>query len=185
MDVYGNPVENKIDLTSVRRTRSGKPYNASALELCPILKNTTRTIDTTLVSYKPPFFVERLAHKRAIDFSVAHGLSQHCTLPGYNQPGHVHGYNVIRNENSERIVKLGFAEDLQVRFCITSGKEEFFFQRNQPLINREDLKVPITIFVMTGSIGVESSYKEFLYPTYWSNPMPSNDILYFETEDTQ
>ena len=152
--------------------------------MCPILKNTTRTIDTTLVSYNQ-LLVERLPRKRAIDFAVAHGLSQHCTLPGYNPPGHVPGHNVIRHENSERIVKLSFAEDLQVRFCITSGKEEFFFQRNQPLINREDLKVPITIFVMTGSIGVESSYKEFLYPTYWSNPMPSNDILNFETEDTQ
>ena len=74
-----------------------------------------------------------------------------------------------------------------MRFCISRGKNEFFFQRDQPLIDREDLAKThnITIYVMTGSIGVESSYKEFLYPTYWSNPMPSNDILNFETEDTQ
>ena len=74
-----------------------------------------------------------------------------------------------------------------MRFCVTSGKDEFFFQRNQPLIYREDLVKThdITIYVMTGSIGVENSYREFLYPTYWSKPMPSNDILNFETEDTQ
>ena len=74
----------------------------------------------------------------------------HNTVHYQTIPGH----DVIRHENSERIVKLSFAEDLQVRFCITSGKDEFFFQRNQPLIDREDLAqtLGITIFVMTGSI---------------------------------
>ena len=133
-------------------------------------------MDTTLVSYEPPLLVERLAHKRSLDSGVANGLSKFIALPtGYKQPGH----SVIRDKNSERIVKLSFAEDLQVRFCVTSGKNDFFFQRDQPLIDREDLAKThnITIYVMTGSIGVENSHKEFLYTAH--------AILDFDTADRQ
>ena len=123
---------------------------------------------TSSVSYRPPQLLECLA---CIISAIDHGLSEFNALQtGSKQPGH----NVIRDKNSERKVKLRFADDLSVRFCVPSGKKEFFFQRDHPLINRDDLAKNhnITIYVMTCSIVVENSHRELLYPAYWSKPMP-------------
>ena len=158
----------------MRRTWSGKIYTATAFHLRPILKDTERT---SSVYVKPPPLLECLTRKRAIIVSIDHGLPEFNALPtGSKVPGH----SVIRDEhdNSERKIKLKFAENLSVQFCVPSGKKEIFFDRAQPLIDRHDFAKThnITIYIMTCSIGIENSIRELLYPAYWSKPI-SNDIL--------
>ena len=53
---------------------------------------------------------------------------------------------------------------------------------SQPLIDEEDkvmLQKTSTVYLMLTSLGVDTSQREILYKTFWSEPMPSNDKISF------
>ena len=58
-----------------------------------------------------------------------------------------------------------------MRFQITSGKKEII-DREQPLIDREKGMLPVAVYLMIGSLGVDTSRKEIFYETLWSSPLP-------------
>ena len=67
-----------------------------------------------------------------------------------------------------------------------SRKFRDFFNREQPVIDREhvmqNVKLPATVYLMIGSLGVDCSRKEIFYETLWSSPPLSNDIVDFSSE---
>ena len=133
-------------------------------------------METNSVSEEP--LVLTHSHKRAVNSAKAHGLTNVHQLPGHKPPGHAVSSDII---DTKKVKKIRFAENLNIRFQITTGNEENI-DFDQPLIDEEYkvmLQRPVAVYLMIGSLGVDTSRKEIFYETLWSSPMPSNDIVDF------
>ena len=75
----------------------------------------------------------------------------------------------------KKTVRLKFSPTLIVQFVIP-GKDETFIDRQQPMIDQNDLVNEPKVYLMTCCIGIENSSKELFYNAYWSQPL-KNDFL--------
>ena len=62
---------------------------------------------------------------------------------------------------------------MNIRFQFTTGNNEIH-DYSQPLIDKTS-----TVYLTLTSLGVDTSQREILYKTFWSEPMPSNDKISF------
>ena len=83
LDVYGEPETEEIEPHLVRRTWSGRTYNAitSALELHSILKKKSSALETNSVSEEPSVLIEQIGYRRALNNALVHGLTHASQLP--------------------------------------------------------------------------------------------------------
>ena len=115
-------------------------------------------MDIKSVLEEPPVLIEQIGYRRALNSALTGGLTHASQLPGHSSPGHSSpghsspghsspGYEVESDKVTDRVTKIRFAENLQVRFQITSGKKEII-DREQPLIDREKIMLPVSINLM-------------------------------------
>ena len=152
--------------TPMHRLRSGRAYLGLPSALShprSILKTKTEdSLEPDLLLNKPP------AYTRAYETAKAHGLASVQIHLGTEL-------------EMTKIPKLKLTKR-SFRFHIKTGNAILDYY--QPVIDQEDKvilqnDITSTVYLMLTSLALDTSRREILHRTYWSEPMPSNDQVNF------
>ena len=69
-----------------------------------------------------------------------------------------------------------FKEDLEIRFQLIGKEGDIYFERRQPIQDRNN-SLTFSTHLMINVLGLDVSPREIFYDTYWSQPNGTNDRL--------
>ena len=119
---------------------------------------------------KPPAYI------RAYETAKAHGLASVLRPPGHSAGSDKN--NKTNSDKNNKNIGVHWNKNLTIRFHI-SGNE--ILDYHQPVIDQTEMQnnMTPTIYLMLSSLALDTSRREILYRTYWSEPMPNNDRVDF------
>ena len=69
-----------------------------------------------------------------------------------------------------------FNEELEIRFHIFGKEEDTYFDRQQPMQERNG-SLTFSTHLMINVLGIDISHRELFYDVYWSQPSQTNDDI--------
>ena len=169
-----------IDQSLVRRTRSGKVYTAqfvsSILKPSPFLYKYASDMDVPLLQQlqsNKAFQEARNLHDSLLSNYYDGTLRDPLTpiLAPKNTSCFDQSFHPTVPHKSVR-----FKEELEIRFQIFGKENDTFFERLQPMQERNN-SLTFSTHLMVNVLGLDVSPREFFYDVYWSKPTRTNDRL--------